>query len=149
MMNDQKFEYTSNPPDPLLLGLDIGGTKTAAVLGSVTGRIVQRVEIPTPASESFQAAIDTILKAADGLIAAQLPPGTQLCAVSVAVGGPLNIDEGIIFSPPHLPKWDQAPLKQILEEHYEVPVFIEHDGNAGALAEFYFGAGRGLKTSYF
>ncbi len=71
-----------------------------------------------------------------------MPPA----AISVAVGGPLDIDRGIILSPPHLPTWDKAPLKERLEANYGLPVLVEHDGNAGALAEYYFGAGQGVKN---
>jgi glucokinase len=42
-----------------------------------------------------------------------------------------------------------APLKDRLAEHYRLPVFIEHDGNAGALAEWYFGAGRGTQNMIY
>ena len=148
-MSDLKFEQFNNPSEALLLGLDIGGTKTAVVLGSVEGQIIQRIEIPTLIAESYQMAIDSIMKTADAFVAAQLPPEAQLSAVSVAIGGPLNIEEGIIFSPPHLPKWAHAPLKRTLEEHFALPVFIEHDGNAGALAELHFGAGKGLQNLIF
>jgi glucokinase len=66
--------------------------------------------------------------------------------VSAAVGGPLDIEHGIIYSPPHLQTWTGIPIKERLEEHFRLPVYIEHDGNACALAEFYLGAGRGAKN---
>ena len=64
-------------------------------------------------------------------------------ALSVSVGGPLRIDSGVLLNPPHLPGWRNAPIKAVLEAHYpQLPVYVEHDGNAGALAEFRFGVGR-------
>jgi len=65
------------------------------------------------------------------------------------VGGPLDIEKGILYAPPHLAAWGEAHLKEHLAEAFGLPVFIEHDGNAGALAEFYFGAGRGAKNVIF
>jgi glucokinase len=50
---------------------------------------------------------------------------------------------------PHLAAWGEAPLRQHLAEQFGLPVFVEHDGNAGALAEFYFGAGRGFHNIVF
>ena len=41
------------------------------------------------------------------------------------------------------------PLKDLLSEIFNLPVYIEHDGNAGALAEFYFGAGQGYQNIVF
>jgi glucokinase len=136
--NTQFSEYS-------LLGFDIGGTKIAAVLGTPTGKIIARVETPTP-PESFEAAFQVMVTLADQLLASE---NIHPQAISVAVGGPLDIERGIIYAPPHLPTWVNAPLKDRLAEHYHLPVFIEHDGNAGALAEWYFGAGRGTQNMIY
>jgi glucokinase len=64
-------------------------------------------------------------------------------ALSVSVGGPLRIAEGILIDPPHLPGWHGVRLKDRLAERFPgLPVSVEHDGNAGALAEFHFGVGK-------
>ncbi len=132
---------------PLVLGIDIGGTKTAAVLGTLDGHILDRAEAPTPARQPFDVAWGRIVDTADRVLASARTKGLQRPgAISVAIGGPLDIERGIIESPPHLPTWDHVPLKQRLEEHYGLPVLVEHDGNAGALAEFYFGAGQGVSN---
>lgn len=57
--------------------------------------------------------------------------------------------EGIVQSPPNLPGWNNIPLKQLLKERFALPVYVEHDGNAGALAEFHFGAGKGCRNVVF
>jgi glucokinase len=75
--------------------------------------------------------------------------GRRVVAVSVSIGGPLQIEPGIIESPPNLPGWDGIPLKQLLAEYTGLPVYIEHDGNAGALAEWRFGAARGAQNVIF
>ena len=65
-------------------------------------------------------------------------------AISVSVGGPLKIAEGVLIDPPHLPGWRGVRLKERLTDEFpDLPVFVEHDGNAGALAEFHFGVGEG------
>lgn len=138
---------TYENPSPIILGFDIGGTKTAAVLGDFSGRIYTRLEFPTRPEQSFETSLQTMLGAGEALLQKAGVEGLpQPAAVSAAVGGPLDIERGIIYSPPHLPAWDQAPLKDRLAEYFRLPVFIEHDGNAGALAEFYFGAGQGVRN---
>jgi glucokinase len=137
-------------PPPYILGLDIGGTKTALVLGTLKADVVTRDELPTPANLDFEMAMQIIGAAIDEFL-------QQICvsgfpapqAISISIGGPLNIEEGILYSPPHLTAWGQAPLKQYLHERYNLPVFVEHDGSAGALAEYYFGAGRGARNLIF
>jgi glucokinase len=134
----------------LLLGLDVGGTKTALLLGDTHGRIYCRVEIPTPAAEPFEPAFAKIAAAADTFLGQCKMEGLGTPrAASVSVGGPLNIARGILYAPPHLAAWGEAPLKAQLEEHLALPVYVEHDGNAGALAEYHFGAGRGSRNMIF
>jgi glucokinase len=133
-----------------ILGFDIGGTKTALVAGTLEGKIMQRTEFLTPVSDSFNIAISKIEKKARDFIEQCQNAGFGMPkAVSVAVGGPLDIEQGILFTPPHLKNWDRAPLKQHLTDTLRLPVFVEHDGNSGALAEFYFGAGKGTQNLVF
>ena len=70
-------------------------------------------------------------------------------AISISIGGPLDIERGIIYAPIHLPNWVDAPIKDLLAGVYDLPVYVEHDGNAGVLAEYYFGAGRGCQNIIF
>jgi glucokinase len=55
----------------------------------------------------------------------------------------LDTKTGIVYSPPNLPGWDALPLKAIIEAEFHIPTIIENDANAGALAEWRFGGGRG------
>jgi glucokinase len=127
-----------------LIGLDIGGTKTASVEGDASGGILQRTEIPTEPERPFAATFPRLAGAVRGQLAVAATAGRRIAALSVSIGGPLKIREGILIDPPHLPGWHGLDLKARLSAEFpELPVFVEHDGNAGALAEFHFGAGRG------
>lgn len=140
----------SSAMPPLLLGLDIGGTKTGIILGDAKAQVYRRIEVPTPAQEPFGPAVDKIAAAADAMMVECKSDGVGIPqAISVSVGGPLDIDRGVLYAPPHLAAWGEAPLKAHLEEVFDLPVYVEHDGNAGALAEFYFGAGRGTRNMVF
>ena len=137
-------------PPPYILGLDIGGTKTALVLGTLNAEIVMRQELPTPASLGFEDAMHIISAAINHFLHQLTAAGYQKPqAISISVGGPLDIEKGILHTPPHLAAWGEAPLKKYLSDQFNLPVFVEHDGNAGALAEYYFGAGRGLRNLIF
>lgn len=127
-----------------ILGLDIGGTKTACVEGTFGGQILQRCEIPTEPQRPFAETFPHIQQASQQIINAAQSQGRTIAAISVSIGGPLRIEEGFLIDPPHLPGWHNLPLKAHLEAAFPgLPVFVEHDGNAGALAEFHFGVGKG------
>ena len=128
---------------PTLLGLDIGGTKTACIEGNRDGQVLQRTELATLASRPFGETLPRLVEELQRHRATALAASRHPVALSVAVGGPLRIRAGELIDPPHLPGWHGARLKASLEEAFPgLPVCIEHDGNAGALAELRFGAGR-------
>jgi glucokinase len=136
-------ERSLAPPLHSLIGLDIGGTKIAAVEGTGNGDILQRLEIPTRAALPFEQVLPDIVELVQQQIVVARGAGREVVALSVAVGGPLRIEAGVLRNPPHLPGWHDARLKQRLAQSLPgLPVYIEHDGNAGALAEYHFGAGR-------
>jgi len=135
-----------NITEKLILGLDIGGTKTAVILGSQRGEILWRMQFLTRPERGFKIVFaELTTNIATALRSAQ----QTVAAISVSIGGPLDVLNGIIKSPPNLPGWTNIPLKELLAERFALPVYVEHDGNAGALAEFYFGAGRNFRNIIF
>ncbi|MFA4943997.1 MAG: ROK family protein [Lentisphaeria bacterium] len=126
--------------ETLYLGLDIGGTKSAAIVGTATGTIRERAEWPSLAHQGLEPMLATILETAAEMAAKH--PG--LAAVGVSIGGPLDAKDGVIQSPPNLPGWDNVPLKSILAERLSLPVQVGHDAAACALAECCWGAAQGL-----
>jgi len=130
----------------MILGLDIGGTKSAVVLGTRGGEIRWRGQFATLPERGFRPVFEELVETAQRGIQHS---ADKIEAISVSIGGPLDVLEGVIKSPPNLPGWDDIPLKRLLNERFSLPVFVEHDGNAGALAEFFFGAGRGFRNIIF
>ena len=128
-------------------GLDIGGTKCAALIGRVEGgsfTVVAREAFPTP--EGPDAAIARMISLLEELAARAEEP---MAAIGVSCGGPLSSKEGLILSPPNLPGWDRVPIRDILRDRFSVPVALQNDANACALAEWRFGAGRGCRNMIF
>jgi glucokinase len=132
----------------MYLGLDIGGTKTAALLGDPSGKIHQRMEIPTKSEDGFECCFNRIVDLAKNMISTNRERA-DIEGVGVSIGGPMDAYSGTILSPPNLPGWDDIPLKTLLENRFNAPAVVEHDGNAGALAEWYYGAGRGVRNLVF
>jgi len=124
-----------------ILGIDIGGTKCAVILGTADGEVLDRREWPSRAWRGPQAMLAEISAAADHF--------QGFSSVGVSIGGPLNSQRGIIYSPPNLPGWDAFPLKDFLERKLSVSVNVEHDAAACAYAEYLWGAGRGAENLAF
>ncbi len=131
----------------LLLGIDIGGTKCAVVLGNSIPEILDRVEFPTNAEAGPDQAINRIVEIISGFLSR--PGMRDIRAVGISCGGPLDSKKGVILSPPNLPGWDNIPIVSILEKKFGIPASLQNDANACALAEWKWGAGRGVNNMIF
>ncbi len=131
-----------------LAGVDIGGTKCAVTLGTTTDigvKVLSKRRFPTP--DTPEQAIATILRTLDELSAETGISAPD--AIGVSCGGPLDSKNGLILSPPNLPGWDQVDIVTPLQERFNVPVQLQNDANACALAEWQWGAGKGFKNVIF
>ena len=119
------------------IGVDIGGTKCAVVLGDEQG-IVSKIRFETTTKdETIQNIIEAIKALGGG------------SAIGISCGGPLDAKKGMILSPPNLIGWDEVPIVKIMEDNFGVPAYLCNDADACALAEWKFGAGKGTENMIF
>jgi glucokinase len=109
------------------------------------GDVLERNVTSMTPGVGFPASWARIAAMADGAVARRGPPA----AVGVSIGGPLDTVRGVVLGPPNLPGWQSIPLRDICTEHFGRPTYVQHDARAGALAEWLFGAGRGLNNLVF
>lgn len=134
---------------PSILGIDLGGTKSAALIGdAATGKVAVRVSAPTPAQGTGIELAGFLL----GLACEALREfGGEVDGCGVSVGGPTDAARGLAFAAPAIPGWGAGGflLQKFLEGGLNLPVKIENDADATALAEWRFGAGQGTRTMAF
>jgi len=138
-----------------LVGLDIGGTKCAVSLGESVGnniKILSRDEFPTTGlswHEVLEAFSTRIKDVTNPTRPASHPQPLLLSAIGISCGGPLDSTRGVVMSPPNLPGWDNVPVVDFFRGRFNVPVTLQNDANACALAEYLYGAGRGAANLVF
>ncbi|MCI0709741.1 MAG: ROK family protein [Chloroflexi bacterium] len=128
-----------------LIGVDIGGTKCAISLGRVDGNqitILDKRRFPTPATP--QATLDLFAEHLE-----ELKGNQAITAIGISCGGPLDSRRGLVLEPPNLPGWMNIPVVEYFEQRFHIPTALQNDANAGALAEWLWGAGRGLDNLIF
>lgn len=125
------------------IGIDIGGTKLAVVRGTTEGGILEKERLQTAQFGGWQEALGAV-----GEIAGHMKNRKTLAA-GISCGGPLDSRQGMILSPPNLPGWDEVPIVQILSEKLALPVYLQNDADACALAEWKYGAGKGYENLIF
>ena len=127
---------------PATLGLDLGGTKIAA--GVLAGRrLLNFLERPTPKSGA-EAVIQALAE-----LAREAMAGREVAAVGVGTPGPVDFARGVVRFAPNIPGMENVPLKAELERLLGLPVAVENDANAAALAEHRLGAAKGARHSLY
>ena len=136
-----------------IIGIDIGGTKCAVLLGRTHGGvediITDKLRFETRVSRGWRAVTAELLDNVEELLKRNsLSPEDILCA-GISCGGPLDSRRGVILSPPNLPGWDCVPIVDMIEERFRFDAYLQNDANACALAEWQFGAGAGTRNMIF
>ncbi|NJM68996.1 MAG: ROK family protein [Scytonema sp. RU_4_4] len=129
----------------LILALDFGGTKLAAATvntGSQKWLGYERRLSPTNANA------DTDLEIMRSLINSLLK-GAKPEAIGVSFGGPVDATTGKVRLSHHVLGWDNVPLRELLEEEFGVPTYVDNDANVAALGEYRFGAGQGYDSLFY
>jgi glucokinase len=132
-----------------VLGVDIGGTKIGICIGTFEGRFIARRRLQTKVDEGEARVLDEVVRSAYDILNEAGLTLKDVLGIGVSAPGPLDPREGVLFSAPNLPGWRNVPLRGIFEEAFGVPVYVENDANASALAEWWFGAGKGCKHMIF
>ena len=128
-----------------ILALDFGGTRTRAAWITFDGSgqsqpvIHERAETLTRSSDAPQAVIDRLIAVGRQVIPKNCIPK----ALGIAAPGPHDAKTGVIHHSYTLPGWHEVPLGQILSDVFGCPVYMQNDGNLGAVAEYTGGAGVG------
>ncbi len=128
----------------LLAGVELGGTKSIAVLGTPE-KIVERAEWPTVAPDDLLPRINAQLAAWHAR--------HSLSAIGIASFGPLRLDPsspgfGRMDSTPK-PGWSDAPILEAIRGNLDLPVALDTDVAGAGLAEGRFGAAIGAPVHIY
>jgi len=120
--------------------VDIGGTKIAVGIVDQEGRVLARAEAPTEADRGYGAGIEKISRM---LREVARTAGTPLAGIGIGSTGMLYPMTGEFGDVDFLPGWQGHNPVRDLSRAFGVSVALENDGDAAALAEAFWGAGKG------
>lgn len=130
-------------PDPLYLGIEIGGTKLQLGLGSGDGRLVGFERIAIRADRGAAGILDQIEGAVGPLL--ERSGIERIAGVGVGFGGPVDSGRGVVTASHQVEGWAGFPLAEHLRLALGVErIAVENDADTAALAEARLGAGVGF-----
>lgn len=125
---------------PKIIGILINREYLAATLCDFQLHVYkeQRIEINQDIETKF---LSWIFSLVDNMMI-----GEKVLGIGVASIGPLDVKRGLILNPPRFHGIKNIPIKEILQEKYGLPVFVDHQYNSAARAEKLFGYGKNVSS---
>lgn len=121
------------------IGVDLGGTNVRA--GLINDDAIIRMKTnPLINKDSLEQTIDQVKTAIHSV---KMP---SVAGIGIGVPSVVDVQKGIVYDVVNIPSWKKVPLKYILEEEFEVPVYINNDSNCFVLGEKYCGFGKQHKN---
>jgi glucokinase len=127
-----------------ILAIDLGASRTRiAVFDHDTMSIVAKVSTHTPQTADGAKLAHQVASTALSLV--KSVGGGDVVAVGVGSVGPLDVEKGVIVNPPNLAA-KHVPLREVLEEVFNVPVYVVNDCVAAVYGEYRAGVARNYRN---
>ncbi len=126
-----------------VLAVDFGGTQIRAARVERDGSILDENYGLTGDGEPG-VVVDRIISVVARSWDAAARASDEPAAISIAAPGPIDFARGVILKAPNIAGFANVPICDAVADRFGVPVFLQNDANAAALAEHEFGAGRGF-----
>lgn len=123
----------------LAIGIDLGGTNIKAAIVDQTGSILKSEVRPTPIDRSVDRIVEEIVQLTHELHSESSIDPSEVVGIGIGSPGPLDINKGIILHTVNFPKFRNVPLRDLLQEKFNLPVWMDNDGNVAAYGEFWAG----------
>lgn len=128
------------------IGIEIGGTKLQAALGTASGEILERVAGPVPEPGDADAILSWIAETVPTLQQFAADQDHEISGIGVGFGGPVETATGRVLTSHQVDGWDDIALKPWFEQQFGFPTAVLNDANAAGWAEYCCGSGKGSNT---
>jgi predicted NBD/HSP70 family sugar kinase len=122
------------------VGVHLDPAVVTFVVLDMLGRIVARTQRPTPEAADPDGTLVEMGQSINTLISESAVPRDRILGLGVAVPGPVDLASGLVIAPPELVGWGRVPLRDSLVEATRLPVLMDKDVIAAAVAERWAGA---------
>lgn len=132
----------------LVVGIDIGTTSTALILGNLKGEALERLRVPTSRDRSVESIARQIKELFSHLLETAGTPKERIIGTGVSVAGLVQKSRGYVKYSPDF-GWRNVHFGKILRETLDIPVIINNCTRVAALGEMWYGAAKEAKTFFF
>ena len=131
------------------LGVHLDPSVLTIVLLGIDGAVVASRRRATPSANDPTRTMRLITKEIEQLLTAAGVDRSRIVGVGVAAPGPIDTERGVIVDPPNLDGWHRVPLRDAIQDDTGLPVVLDKDVTAAAVAERWVAAGGDARSFAF
>jgi len=132
-----------NPEAFYLAGIDLGITKVISVVIDLHGNILSKAKLDIDINAGKDRIIEQMFTVTRRVFSnTNELIRNKLAGIGISLSGIIDTKKGLSVFSPSMPNWHNVPIVQLFQNEFHLPVFIENDARAMALAEARYGAGR-------
>ncbi len=117
------------------LGVDLGGTNIAIGIVDKDGSILNKASVPTPSNGEYKDVVAAMISLSKKLIADNNLELSDFEAVGIGCPGSIDYKKGSVAYSNNL-RFDDVPLVDEFQKHWNIPIVLENDANAAAYGEY-------------
>ena len=127
------------------VGADLGGTNLRIAAVDEKGKVFEKISLATRARQGRETVVRELCRAIRQLTQKQ-GGGKSFAGIGIGIPGIIYLKTGTVRQSPHLPGWENYPVRDEIESLLGVRVFLENDANVAALGEKWLGLGRDINS---
>jgi glucokinase len=132
-----------------VVGVDLGGTNMRLALADMSGTIVTRWSSSTVGLRGPEAVVQLVCTGTKSMLHEVAAPLDALRSIAIGVPGITDVGNGVVIAASYLMGWKDVPLRALVEEELNVPVFVDNDVNMAAIGEQRFGNAKDAQDFVF
>jgi len=134
-----------NPDGGFAVGLEVGVDFLSLIISDFAGNVRWRYAEKTEPGKTLNEILENAFSLVDMALEEGKAQGIRPLGIGIGVPGLIDVTHGVVKLAPNL-GWRDVPLYKMCSDRYNLPVYVENEANAAAMAEYYFGVARGIET---
>jgi glucokinase-like ROK family protein len=130
-----------DPDAGCIIGAEIEVKFGSIILTDLAARVLWRQEVDFGDNDEPEAVLNSIAQLVRRALAKASETNRHILGLGMSLPGLVDVSSGVLLFAPNM-RWSDVPVKQWLENEFDIPIYVDNKANMAALAESYFGSAR-------
>jgi glucokinase-like ROK family protein len=131
-----------DPDAGCIIGAEIEIKFGSVILTDLAAHVLWRQEVDFGDHAEPEAVLNSIAQLIRQACSKAAETNRHVLGLGMSLPGLVDVSSGVLLFAPNM-RWSDVPVKQWLENEFDIPIYVDNKANMAALAESYFGSARG------